>query len=110
MLWLELYLQGSALYTGQLILYTLVPYLICMALMLRNIRLKSSKGMQKCALEMLGLILCLAAAANMAPGIYETSAIGIWTIAFFIFGTFFLREIIYILDTKKGGKMYGIVA
>lgn len=110
LLWLEISLQNSAVETGQLILYAIVPYLVCMALLLRNIRLQKNKNIQTCALEILGLSTCSGIAAKTLPKIYEASAMGIWITAFLIFGAFFLKEFIYILEMKKGGKIYGTIA
>lgn len=110
LLGIELCLQNPAVLLGQLILYALVPYLICMVLLLRNIRLQKRENMQVCILEILAFCLCWGAAAKLLPGLYEVSATGIWIIAFLVFGAFFLKEIIYILETGKRGKMYGIIA
>jgi len=106
----EIRLYKTAAYTGQLILYAIVPYLACMALLLRSIRLKKNNGLPACALKVLALSLGFGITAIILPEIYEISAIGIWVVAFFIFGAFYLNEIIYILKMKKRGQMYGIVA
>ncbi len=110
LLWFEIYLQHSVVHLGQLVLYILVPYLICMVLLLRSIRLQKRENIQLCILELLAFCLYWGAAAKMLPGLYEASATGIWVIAFLVFGIFFLKEIIYITETRKRGKMYGIVA
>lgn len=110
LLWFELYLQHSVVHLGQLILYALVPYLICMVLLLRNIRLQKRENIQICILELSAFCLYWGAAAKMLPGLYEASAAGIWIIAFLVFGAFFLKEIIYITEMRKRGKMYGIIA
>lgn len=110
LLWFELYLQNTTVLLGQLILYALVPYLMCMVLLLRSIRLQKKKNIQICGLEISGFCLYWGIAAKMLPGLYEMSATGIWIIAFFVFCVFFLKEIIYIAEMRKRGKMYGIIA
>lgn len=110
LLGVELCLQHPAVLLGQLILYALVPYLICMVFLLRNIRLQKRENMQVCILELLAFCLCWGTTAKLLPGLYEVSATGIWIAAFLVFGVFFLKEIIYILETGKRGKMYGIIA
>lgn len=110
LLWFELYLQNATALLGQLILYALVPYLICMVLLLRSIRLQKKKNIPICTLEISAFCLYWGVAAKMLPGLYEMSATGIWIIAFFVFGAFFLKEIIYIAEMRKRGKMYGIIA
>lgn len=110
LLWLELYLNASPVHTGQLILYAVVPYLICMAALLRSIRLQKYKNMSSCIFEIFGFCLGWAIVPRVLPGLYEASAMGIWIAAFLAFGTFFLREIVYIADMRKRGKIYGIIA
>lgn len=110
LLWLELYLKTSPVHTGQLILYAVVPYLICMAALLRSIRLQKYKNMPSFIFEILGFSLGWAIVPRVLPGLYEASAMGIWIIAFLAFGTFFLEEIVYIADMRKRGKIYGIIA
>ena len=110
LLWIELCMQNSAVLLGQLILYAFVPYLICMVLLLRNIRLRKRENTQICVLEISAFCLYWGVAAKLLPGLYEISATGIWIAAFLLFGAFFLREIIYIVEIRKRGKMYGIIA
>lgn len=110
LLWLELCLKASPVHTGQLILYAVVPYLICMAALLRSIRLQKYKNMSSCILEILGFCLGWAIVPRALPGLYEASAMGIWIAAFLAFSIFFLREIVYIADMRKRGKIYGVIA
>lgn len=110
LLWLELYLKTSPVHTGQLILYAVVPYLICMAALLRGIRLQKYKNMSSCIFEIFGFCLGWAIVPRTLPGLYEASAMGIWIIAFLAFGIFFFKEIVYIADMRKRGKIYGIIA
>lgn len=109
LLWLELCLNVSFVQTGQLILYTIVPYLICMAMLLRGIRLQKYKNMQPFILEILAFCIGWSIAPRILPELYKASAAGIWITAFFAFGTFFLREIIYLAKMRKRGKLYGII-
>ena len=40
---------------------------------------------------------------------YDTSAFGIWIVAFLFFAAFFIKEIHFIITIRKEGKMYGII-
>lgn len=110
LLCLELYLNASSVQTGRLILYAVVPYLLCMAALLRGIRLHKYKNMTSCIFEIFWFCLGWAIVPKALPGLYEASAMGVWIIAFFAFGIFFLRELIYIADMRKRGKIYEIIA
>lgn len=110
LVWLELCLNASPVQTGRLILYAVVPYLLCMAVLLRNIRLRKYKNIQPYVYEIFAFCLGWGAAAKVLPELYKASATGVWVIAFAAFGAFFLREIIYVTDMRKRGKMYGIIA
>ncbi len=105
LLCLRVWLSGNGGEIGWLILYTLVPYLSCMLLMLRRIRL--------CRRGVLGTgFLCSAfwcLSAVGFPGLYEISAGGVWVSATLVFGGFFAREICYIWEMGKEGKMYGVI-
>lgn len=107
---LEIYLQNSTNGLGQMILYTLVPYLICMVTMLRLIRLRKKENIQICMVIMLSSCVGWGISAKMLPWLYETSAIGIWMISFVLFSVFFIKEIGFIVEMRKEGKMYGIIA
>lgn len=106
----EVYLQNSCRGIGQMILYCLVPYLVCMSAMLRLVRLRKKESMRICTVTMLGSCICWSLSIRVLPWIYKTSAIGLWIIAFFVFTTFFIKEIYFIIEMRKEGKMYGIVA
>mgnify|MGYP001033615566 CR=1 FL=1 len=110
LLWLERTLGSHAVETRQLILYAIVPYLTCMALLLRNIRLQKCRNALSCFPQILGFSFFWGIMPKALPGLYRTSAAGAWFIAFIVFGSFFLREIFYIVDMRKRGKMYGIIA
>lgn len=106
----EVYLQNSYKEIGQMILYCLVPYLVCMVSMLRLIRLRRKESIQICTVIMLSSCVCWGVLARTVPWLYETSAFGIWIVAFLCFAMFFIKEIYFIITMRKEGKMYGIIA
>jgi len=106
----EVYVQNSYSEIGQMILYCLVPYLVCMVSMLRLIRQRRKESMQICAVIVLGSCVCWGILARTLPWLYEASAFGLWIVAFLFFTAFFIKEIYYIITTRKEGKMYGIIA
>ena len=110
LLCMEVFLQNSYKEIGQMVLYCLVPYLVCMVALLRLIRLQKKESVQICAIVMLGSCICWGMSARILPWLYETSAMGLWIVTFLIFAVFFLKEIGYIAEMRKEGKMYGIVA
>lgn len=107
---LEVLLQNHCKELGQMILYCLVPYLVYMAGMLRVVRLQKKESIPIYAAVMLGSCACWVISASVMPGLYTTSAVGLWIIAFVVFGMFFVKEIYFIVEMRKEGKMYGIVA
>ena len=107
---LEVSLQNHCNELGQMILYCLVPYLVYMAGMLRVVRLQKKESIPICAAVMLGSCACWAISARVMPWLYTTSAVGLWIIAFVAFGMFFVKEIYFIVEMRKEGKMYGIIA
>ena len=110
LLCMEVYLQNSYKEIGQMVLYCLVPYLVCMVALLRLIRLQKKQSLQTCAIVMLGSCICWGMSARILPWLYETSAVGVWIVTFLIFAMFFINEIHNIAEMRKEGKMYGIVA
>jgi hypothetical protein len=107
---LEVSLQSDCGELGQMVLYCLVPYLVCMTGMLRLVRLQRKESIWTCAVVMLGSCVCWAISSRVIPWLYATSAIGFWLIAFVVFGIFFMKEVLFIVEMRKEGKMYGIVA
>ena len=95
---------------GQMVMYCLVPYLICMIGMLRMVRLQRSEGIWKGTIVMLGFSFGFAVSLRILPWLYEASALSCWLIAFVVFGVFFIKEILFIVEMRKEGKMYGIIA
>lgn len=105
----EAYLQNSCKEIGQMILYCLVPYLVCMTSVLRLIRLRRKENIQMCMVLAPGSCVLWGVLARTAPWLYETSAFGIWVAAFLFFAAFFVKEIYFIMTMRKEGKMYGII-
>ncbi len=110
LLWLCLSVKASTIQAKQLILYVIVPYLACMVLLLRGIRLQKCKNALSFLPQIFGFSLCYGIMPKALPELYKASAVGIWFIAFIAFVCFFIREILYIADMRKRGKMYGIIA
>lgn len=110
LLCLEVYLQNSSKEIGQMVLYCLVPYLVCMSVMLRFTRLGKKESIPLYAAATLGSCAGWGVSARVLPWLYETSAMGIWIIAFFVFTVFFVKEVYFIVKIRKEGKMYGIIA
>ena len=110
LLFMELYQQNSFEGIGQMILYCLVPYLVCMVGLLRVIRMRKKEGLTVCVFIMLGSCVFWGLSANALPWLYEATATGLWLIMFVVFSAFFLQEIRYIAAIRKEGKMYGIIA
>ena len=106
---LEVYLQNSCSEISRMILYCLVPYLVCMSVMLRMIRLSRKENMQICIVLMLGSCVCWGLLAINIQWLYEASAFSIWIVAFIFFAAFFIKEIYFILAMRKEGKIYGII-
>ena len=107
---LEVSLQSDCGELGQMVLYCLVPYLVCMTGMLRLVRLQRKESIWTCAVVMLGSCVCWAISSRVIPWLYATSAIGFWLVAFVVFGMFFAKEVLFIVEMRKEGKMYGIIA
>lgn len=109
LLLMECSLQNPDENMGQLVLYCLVPYLVCMAAMLRIVRLRKKGSIPVCAVVMLSSCLAWGIFASVIPWLYETSAMGFWIAAFLVFTAFFAKEIYYIIEMRKEGKLYGII-
>ena len=106
----EVYMQGSCEALGQMVLYCLVPYLVCMVAMLRLIRLRRRESLTIYATAVFSSCIIWGMSVNLLPWLYETSAIGLWIVAFLVFAVFFVKEVCFIFEMRKEGKMYGIVA
>ncbi len=106
---LQIYITEASDQIIQVILYVIVPFLISVVGMLRRIRVCKHGNMTMGAA--VSLVSCAAwgASARIFPWLYETSATGIWVIAFTIFTVFFIREICFIIQMRREGKMYGTI-
>lgn len=101
--------QQSGEEIGRIILYGLVPYLVCMTTILRLIRLRRRERIPVCAVVTIAYCVVWGISANRMPLVYETSATGLWIVLFLVFGGFFGREIGVIAGRKREGKLYGII-
>lgn len=108
LLYLEVSLQNSWQELGQMILYCLVPYLVCMVVLLHFIRLRKRDNIQICGIVMLSFCAFWGGTARAMSWLYVASATGIWIIAFLLFTAFFIKEI-YVLLNGRGGRMYGTI-
>ncbi|MDE5933214.1 MAG: hypothetical protein K2H40_12155 [Lachnospiraceae bacterium] len=107
---LEVHLQKSYGEIGRMILYCLVPYLACMVSMLHLLRLRKKENLQICTGIVFGSCVCWGVLARTLPWLYETSALGIWVVAFLFFSAFFIKEIYFIIAMRKEGKIYGVIS
>ena len=107
---LEVSIQSDCSELGQMVLYCLVPYLVCMTGLLKSVRLHHKDGIRTGVVVMLSSCVLWAISSRFIPWMYATSAIGFWMIAFVVFGMFFIKEILFIIEMRKEGKMYGIIA
>ena len=110
LLCLEVPMQNSCGKLGQMILYCLVPYLACMVSLLRLLRTCKKEHTHRDVLMLLVFYLLWCILARTCPQLYEASAIGGWFVAFILFFLFFAGEIHFMMEMRKGGKMYGIIA
>ncbi len=110
LLCLEISVSGVSDQIVQMILYIIVPFLACMVEMLRRIR--TCRHGNITAGITFSVLSCGAwgLSAQIAPWLYETSATGLWLTGLIVFTTFFIREIGFIIQTWKEGKMYGIIS
>ena len=109
LLWFQIGHQNSYENIGQMVLYCIVPYLVCMTVMLRVVRLCKRENILICAAVILIFCVCWGISATMLPWLYETSAIGFWITAFVVFAIFYIKEIYYIITMRKEGKIYGVI-
>ena len=107
---LEVSLQNNYNGLGQMVLYCLVPYMVCMAVLLRLVRLQQKECLRTCVVIILASCFCWAVSSRVLPWLYTASAVGIWMAAFVVFGIFFFNEVLFIIEMRKEGKMYGIIA
>ncbi|MCR5254735.1 MAG: hypothetical protein K6D96_02285 [Acetatifactor sp.] len=92
-----------------LILYVLVPYMLCVTIMLRLMR--SGKRDFYASIRLTVLVSFLwGIIALFKPGLYQASAVSIWMISFITFAIFFALEIKHLIINVKEGKTYGFVS
>lgn len=109
LLYVVMHVQNSGENVGQIVLYGLVPYLVCMTAILRLIRRRRREGISVCAAAVAGSCMVWGLSAKALPWLYETSAAGLWIVLFVIFAGFFGKELCFIWEMKKEGKIYGII-
>lgn len=110
LLWLKITVSGNSDQIVQMILYVIVPFLVCVVWLLRNIRMCRTGSMT--LYISLSFVSCGAwgFSARVLPWLYETSATGLWMAGFVVFAVFFIREIGFIMQVRKEGKMYGAIS
>lgn len=110
LLCLEISVSGASDQIVQMILYIIVPFLACMVELLRRIR--TCKRGNITAGTTISVLSCAAwgFSARVFPWLYETSATGLWMVGLVVFTVFFGREIGFIIQMRKEGKMYGTIS
>lgn len=106
---LAVYLRQPGEEIGQMILYGLVPYLVCMTTILRLIRQHKKDRLSVCAAATIGFCMVWGILASAMPPVYEISATGLWFLLFIVFAGFFGREIEFMMERKREGKWDGII-
>lgn len=106
---LAMYARQSGGGLGRMILYGLVPYLVCMTTILRLIRLRKKERLPVCAVATTVFCVVWLLSASRMPQMYETSATGVWILLFLTFAGFFGREIRLMIERKREGNGYGII-
>lgn len=106
---LTLYLRQPGEEIGQMILYGLVPYLVCMTTILRLIRQRKKERLSVCAAATIGFCVVWGISASVMPPVYEISATGLWFLFFIVFAGFFGREIHFMIERMREGTGYGII-
>lgn len=100
---------GAAAGVVNLILYVFVPYVFCVAMMLRMMRsgrrsFSSSIAMSVMTSFLWGIL------AFVMPGLYQASAVSIWLICFMAFTIFFIIELEHLISYVKEGRAYGFIS
>lgn len=104
-----MHVQNSSENMGQIVLYGLVPYLVCMTAILRLIRMHRKERISVYAVAAVGSCMVWGLSAKALPWLYETSAAGLWIVLFVIFAGFFSKELCFIWEMKREGKIYGSI-
>lgn len=110
LLCVEISVSGVPDQIVQMILYIIVPFLACMVELLRRIR--TCRHGNITAGAVVSVLSCVAwgLSAQVFPWLYETSATGLWMMGLVVFTAFFVREIGFIIQMWKEGKMYGTIS
>lgn len=110
LLCLAVSVSGAPEQIVQMILYLIVPFLVCAVEMLRCVRICRHRSMMASAAVSLMFCAGWGLSARMFPWLYETSATGVWIGAFLVFAVFFIREVGFMIQMRKEGQMYGTIA
>lgn len=110
LLCVEISVSGASDQIVQMILYSVVPFLACMVELLRRIR--TCKHGNITAGIIFSILSCVVwrLSDQVFPWLYETSATGLWMVGLVVFTAFFIREIGFIIQMRKEGKMYGTIS
>lgn len=95
---------------AQLVLYAVVPLICCVSLTLWCARTRRAHTMQAGIIGCVGASALAGITALRLPELYSLSMLGLWLAAFLISAAFFAREIWLLLEIRKEGKIYGIIA
>lgn len=106
---LIMHVRNLSVGMGQIVLYGLVPYLVCMTAILRLIRLQRKERIPFCVVASVGFCVCWGISVRTMPQVYEKSAMWLWIVLFVSFAGFFGKEIVFIWKMRKEGKQYGII-
>lgn len=110
MLCVEVSVWGASDQIMQMILYIVVPFLVCMVELLRSIRTCRHRSTATYMAVSLSACVGWGVSARYFPWLYETSATGLWIVGLIVFASFFIREICFIIQMRKEGKMYGTIS
>ena len=108
-LWLEVSVSEASDQIVQMILYVIVPFLTCMVELLRRIRTCKHENITAGITPLVVLCVIWGMTAQVCPWLYETSATGLWLVGFVVFTAFFIKEIGFIIQMRREGKIYGTI-
>ncbi|MDR1542127.1 MAG: hypothetical protein LBU32_29945 [Clostridiales bacterium] len=94
----------------QLILYAVVPLLGCMATALWCMRTCSRNSYRISMIACFAAIMLAEGLFRLEPQLFELSALGLWIAAFAAFTGVFARELCFLMEAGKEGKIYGTIA
>lgn len=107
---LSISVSGASDQIAQMILYVTVPFLLYVAALLRGLRTCRHRGWVGSVTLSFAFCAGWGLSARIFPWLYETAATGVWMVGFVVCTVFLIREIIFILQTRREGKMYGIIS